>query len=759
MMLFMVLNHTIILLLYIVLFLVPLQSAHAIIDQAGEFLKPDSAKECAICHYLWVDTFFIEQTSTEFADLPAEPSVADAEMCFSCHDGSTIDSRKQVFNDRMHQVGIIPSKKIKIPEIFPLDSDGKMTCGTCHSAHGVSTEPGIEKTIFLRTSHEDSQMCTMCHVDKIGGPDRGNHPVGKDTIIIPEEVTNSGGYVGRKPNQVICESCHIAHGGFTDKRLVLPVDRPDRYPVLCETCHGKTPGLHKHPETGQYSHSVDVIPENARIPDTWGSGVPVRLGDQGGLLCITCHMPHQAPGKEFLLAGKNTQGSFCLRCHSSQQEAIKGTKHDLGIMAPDEKNIVGQSVSESGLCGSCHLVHQGTGPFMWARPLEGRQNPFVEICSSCHAESRCAAEVPVPASGHPTGVTPDNKTDSMDFPLYADTGITKKQGSVYCSSCHNSHQWEPGNPDNKGTKKEHGNETNSFLRATVNRNSALCFGCHKSQASIEKTDHDFLHSGSKESNSKEQFPLQSGVCGVCHLPHGGETTYMWARKIGNKKDDLMARFCLECHSADGCAPEKQVGIYSHPVGGRPDVNVNKVLPLFTQQSKEDPSGMIFCSTCHNPHQWNPVDPEKKGEEGTGEDSFLRKSSAADAPLCTGCHEEKSFVIGTEHDLRVSASADENSTSVFSQQSGVCGSCHGVHNGRTPSYLWNRDEGPEVINTWNPEFVAGYGMMISLCTGCHRSGDCAGKKVPEYGLHPKEEYRILFKEDNDTREKVMEAFPP
>ncbi|MDX1778746.1 MAG: hypothetical protein R3339_07685, partial [Thermodesulfobacteriota bacterium] len=145
-------------------------------------LKPDSAKECAICHYSWVETFFYEKRGTELVQLPLTPHVATSKMCFSCHDGSTVDSRHQVYNDRMHQVGVIPSEKVKIPETFPLDEEGKMDCGTCHSAHTLDTEPGIEKTIFLRTANENSEMCNMCHVDKEGGSEEGNHPVDKTTL-------------------------------------------------------------------------------------------------------------------------------------------------------------------------------------------------------------------------------------------------------------------------------------------------------------------------------------------------------------------------------------------------------------------------------------------------------------------------------------------------------------------------------------------------------------------------------------------------
>ena len=55
--------------------------------------NPDSAKECAICHYRWIDTFFVDGTGSDLVDYAADKVVAKPEICFSCHDGSVVDSR------------------------------------------------------------------------------------------------------------------------------------------------------------------------------------------------------------------------------------------------------------------------------------------------------------------------------------------------------------------------------------------------------------------------------------------------------------------------------------------------------------------------------------------------------------------------------------------------------------------------------------------------------------------------------------------
>ncbi len=52
--------------------------------------KPDSAKKCAICHYQWVYSFYVEHRDGELVQRPDEKEVADEEMCFSCHDGSVV---------------------------------------------------------------------------------------------------------------------------------------------------------------------------------------------------------------------------------------------------------------------------------------------------------------------------------------------------------------------------------------------------------------------------------------------------------------------------------------------------------------------------------------------------------------------------------------------------------------------------------------------------------------------------------------------
>jgi len=717
--------------------------------QDKSLLQPDSAKECAICHYSWVDTFYEDHRSTALAMMPTAPEAAAADMCYSCHDGSTVDSRKHIFNDQRHQTGVLPSDKVTIPKIFPLDRDGKMDCATCHSAHGVSTEPGIERTIFLRTSNQNSEMCRMCHRDQGGGPENGHHPLDKTTLTIPDRIVQYGGYRGSEPNRVICESCHVAHGGFSEKRLVLPVDRPSTHPVLCEECHTQKPGRNEDPDKNRFSHSVDVTARNAILPGNWQNQDEIRLGTKGEIVCITCHATHAAKNIKFLLNDQNKKDSLCLQCHADQLDRITGTKHDLTVTAPDAVNINGRTIAQSGPCSCCHLVHTGNGPFMWARDWSGRPDPLTGICRSCHDREKCAQELPVPETGHPPGTGARTVKTSAVLPRYTAAGQPDPDGGVYCSTCHNSHQWDPSVPENKGDPETDGNRSNSFLRI-ANTESGLCLACHDDQGAVRNTDHDLRETAATIRNLAGETPDQAGLCGTCHLAHNGSSVLMWARPIpSGTTNSPVTALCTECHTSGGCAADKQPGRISHPVDVPQESPMKSDLPLYTETGTKDPAGRVVCSSCHNSHQWNHLDPQIKSKDGTAADSFLRLTAAGNALLCAGCHQDQARIEGTDHDLRITAADYQDRNGAALKDLGLCGPCHTAHNGISTPFVWNMAPGPAAPGQWNKSFTRPDNIMTALCTGCHLENKCAAQKIPKYGLHPDRLFMAMNRETSDS----------
>ncbi len=123
---------------------------------------------CASCHTL--------HTTAD----PIRSAAAQTEICTGCHQALHADLFK--------------------PSHHPL-REGKMSCTTCHSAHGSTAPAQLVKNTVTET-------CTACHAE-FRGPFLWEHqPVAED-----------------------CSNCHDAHGTAQPALLKM------RAPFLCQTCH------------------------------------------------------------------------------------------------------------------------------------------------------------------------------------------------------------------------------------------------------------------------------------------------------------------------------------------------------------------------------------------------------------------------------------------------------------------------------------------------------------------------------------------
>jgi len=173
----------------------------------------------------------------------------------------------------------------------------------------------------------------------------------------------------------------------------------------------------------------------------------------------------------------------------------------------------------------------------------------------------------------------------------------------------------------------------------------LCGNCHSDKAYVEKTDHDLRVTAPFSKNIIQQRPLESGVCGVCHLVHSDKKKILlWAQRLGSG-DSIMDMMCKSCHSRTGSAKNSVPAISFHPkdklilnvgrdIKGKPDF-----FPIFDEISgKQIPVGNMSCPSCHDAHQWYSKRPSKgKGIDADGDatNSFLR--SQAMQALCKDCH--------------------------------------------------------------------------------------------------------------------------
>jgi predicted CXXCH cytochrome family protein len=408
------------------LFCVPLSVQEAF-GISGETLM---TQRCGTCHLGWLQSLEGKEITVAKGDwnlsqLRRELEVTvSGDVCYGCHDGFILDSRERVWAGRPHSAGKKPSSRVQLPGNFPLDQNGEVYCGTCHSPHSGS-ELNVEFAgrQFLRAENIDSLICKSCHLYELSSPKDRNHPVdilGKKPVS--EEVVRGGGRLGSDPKKVICQSCHSPHGKST---LVREIDDSG----LCIVCHQDKLRKGDLSQNGSPLHPVNVnvdkgLWEAANIPES------ARVGRGGSLICSTCHSMHEGKASSMLVL--EDQASFCDVCHREQAESLAGTKHDLRKSAPNAQNLSGESPEKSGSCRTCHFAHG------WAQKAPAGVDPSSGTCVSCHQGEGWAGKELIGEFSHPVNVEVKSGLPDLSLPLRKAGGTRK----VVCSSCHDPHRYE-----------------------------------------------------------------------------------------------------------------------------------------------------------------------------------------------------------------------------------------------------------------------------------------------------------------------------
>ena len=742
-------------------------------QSAAGMRQPSANRECATCHIMWLSEFKRKDVKTL---IPYDPKpvmntgkqdIASSEpVCFSCHDGFVLESRELWESGKhAHPVGQIPSDKVSIPivkgkKLFPLNEDGRMYCGTCHSAHGVDWQQN-KAAVFMRVRNVDGQLCMACHKNKLKGPKHGTHPVKKKIQKLldkaPKELMAAGARFGHD-GELVCQSCHKPHGAEEEKLLLLKNDRSQ----LCGQCHTDRYAKSRSEAGAMHTHPVNIKPQTVKVPESLiqqGS----KLGGEGEVICQSCHRPHDAKSDKALLVVKNEKGSLCLDCHQDKRKVL-GSKHDMAEARPDARNVRHQLAEESGVCSACHLPHEGEGLKMWARPIDKTQDPMAALCLSCHNSEGIAKKHTTGKYSHPVGVNISRLNRKVDLPTFDETGmklLNVKAGKVSCASCHDPHQWNAKDADDKGEIGEDGNNRTRFLRKPNGEDAALCKTCHQEKWRIARSKHDMRFMAPDARNAIGQTVAESGICGACHLVHNAKAERLWARSdLGGNGTGYAA--CLGCHNEKGLAKNKTLGEHSHPLNvpikslGIKDDHKNwtlenknsikgeklslKALPLYDESGRPvDKNGRVGCGSCHDPHSWSKLayqqakDPSRL--EGDTDSSFLRIPDQSRSALCVNCHVDKKSIYLTKHDLTDEADdyikpVDRKNTDgknkldnvIGDAVPGVCMHCHQPHNAKGAA-LWARDKGD------------GKAPIEALCTDCHQPGAMAENKLPGEHSHP------------------------
>ncbi|MBI5416543.1 cytochrome c3 family protein [Candidatus Poribacteria bacterium] len=767
-------------------------------------------RACAMCHARWIgESNEIDGWKKQGVVLLDDIEVrlaADEDICYGCHDGSVLDSRMKIrkYMETRHPVGNIPSKKISIPANFPLDKNGRLYCGTCHSAHGGLEDENVEdveKGTFMRYPNKNSKLCVMCHVDKLGGKPNGTHPIDVTSLQISKKIIENGGQTGDTPNQVICESCHIVHGSPNEKLLVLSRGTApgDESSELCEGCHKDNPSVQGH-GPGADTHPVDVKAKTAVIPDKWASGNRAMKTQDGRVICRSCHNPHagvkNTPLLEYVGDTKDNYKNFlCKQCHldkisSGKMEENPGT-HPIDILVPDTMQPKAQLPFDNGrklMCISCHIPHNaavgGGGGGGDGRILRVTISDSL-LCKECHDDKYAAGISEAESKGmHPILEKPQKVV--LDEAV-SRGGQVGKDGVIVCNSCHNIHKGTKGTPmlieTNKDSKicsichksklvdfkdrttasikhpvgykptyvkipqeiydaggkmgengemicaichKPHRATQNTPLLIMENKKNSMCLKCHTDKVTVKASDHNLGVLAPTARNTRGETVAEGGVCSACHFSHE------WARPL-NGNGDLIQQYCLSCHSDGNPAEKKPIGQFTHPTG----VTLHRIgdgttsLPLHKERGSGEEWGekKVFCNTCHNPHKWT-VGAEDKEEdhlenvEGDATNSFLRKLNDSKSSLCLDCHKDKKTVVNTEHDLNITAPQAKNIIGQTVSQAGACSACHLPHNG-VQRRMWARKVSPEHGDPGS-----------QICKSCHsKTNPAEAKLLSDNFTHP------------------------
>ncbi|HXW62445.1 MAG TPA: DmsE family decaheme c-type cytochrome [Candidatus Acidoferrales bacterium] len=179
-----------------------------------------------------------------------------------------------------------------------------------------------------------AEVCKTCHEEIYNGWEKSPH--WKTTL------DTKGG-----PSHQGCEGCHgpgaahVAGGGDVTKIFTFKGATTKEIADRCLTCHAGGP---------QQMNALN------------------SLHTKNGVSCISCHSPHHAETKEFLLS--KPQPQLCYGCHLQQQAQFVMPFH--------------HRVNEGLIyCTDCHNVH-GT-----ELPKQVRMAPMLDaICLKCHTDKQ-----------------------------------------------------------------------------------------------------------------------------------------------------------------------------------------------------------------------------------------------------------------------------------------------------------------------------------------------------------------------------------
>ncbi len=196
------------------------------------------------------------------------------ELCGGCHQAALTAS---------HPTGIKPSSSI--PERFPLDWKGDLTCSTCHRVH--DSEP-----VKLRVKQGGRELCQSCHQPEFFARMKDG---GSSIMNFGHLDAGTQGFAGIDNFSIQCMACHEELDGNLRVRVSERLIRHDGNRV-------------SHPVGMRYADSISFggyrpvasLKREIQLPD-------------GKVSCISCHLGYSEQHGGLVIDNRGDQ--LCLSCH------------------------------------------------------------------------------------------------------------------------------------------------------------------------------------------------------------------------------------------------------------------------------------------------------------------------------------------------------------------------------------------------------------------------------------------------------------
>jgi len=451
------------------------------------FSRPDRER-CLTCHP--------ERSAALHQDVKDDKP----RQCVNCHDFLTTDDSRETpwkcaachekpHDGQMAVVGVTLS----------------VTCGRCHSPHGVKADAPKACT----TCHEDkvnehradpdptTRSCLACHRQHDSkknaiGRCAPCHQSGEPSVPrIPTTATFAGGHeqcigchephVFSKKTVKACTTCHAGQKALAADRVTAHANCRnchDQHAVkevsgekTCRRCHSKLLPSHPHSDRGDTCLGCHPAhPDTKQVARACSSCHKIAGDDRAfhrGARCRDCHREHA-----FKL---QLQPQFCLGCHSGRvgQRAPVSTNQGHRDCTSCHGNNP-HDPAKPPACGNCHKNEASTAPKGHATCLNcheqhsGQRKPKAQDCTNCHTDRRGGVHQNVKGGCQtchrphgPGGVAgPPQCTSCHDRRALPNLHQVPQHGT--CTSCHHSHSQPWKSP-------------------------ATCRSCHKDQQDHEPT--------------------------------------------------------------------------------------------------------------------------------------------------------------------------------------------------------------------------------------------------------------------------------